>query len=72
MHFPREEPPVDAVDLSTARWAKSSRSGPNGQCVEYADLGDLVAVRDSKDPHGPTLTFNRDTWRSFVDQLKNG
>jgi hypothetical protein len=62
---------VDAVGLSAAKWTKSSRSGGNGQCVEYADLGTLIAVRDSKNPAGPALTFDRDTWQTFVDGLKN-
>jgi hypothetical protein len=63
---------VDTADLSRARWTKSSRSGGNGQCVECADLGALVAVRDSKDPHGPVLTFTHESWQAFVEQIKNG
>ena len=63
---------MDAADLSRARWTKSSRSGGNGQCVECADLGALMAVRDSKDSQGPVLTFNRNAWRAFVEQVKNG
>jgi hypothetical protein len=61
---------VDTVDLSRARWTKSSRSGGNGQCVECADLGDLVAVRDSKNPDGPALAFERDAWRAFIEEIK--
>lgn len=26
----------------------------------------VVAVRDSKDPHGPVLAFAPDAWRAFV------
>jgi hypothetical protein len=42
------------VELGRA-WRKSSRSGETGQCVELASFG---AVRDSKNPTGPTLTVD--------------
>ena len=32
--------------------------------------GDSLAVRDSKDPDGPVLTFSRAEWRSFTTALK--
>lgn len=37
----------------TMTWRKSSRSGSQTNCVE---LGSTGAVRDSKNPTGPTLT----------------
>lgn len=38
-----------SMDLSGARWFKSSRSGGNDDCVEVAHLdGGMVGVRDSK------------------------
>ncbi|MDM4720501.1 DUF397 domain-containing protein [Micromonospora sp. WMMA1363] len=60
------------MDLGSARWKKSTRSGANGgECVEVADnLPAVVAVRDSKDPAGPVLAFDPETWRSFVDFAK--
>ncbi|BCL13061.1 DUF397 domain-containing protein [Micromonospora sagamiensis] len=53
-------------DLSRARWFTSSRSANNGDCVECAVLPDAVAVRDSKDPSGPVLTFSAARWTAFV------
>lgn len=47
------------------RWRKSTRSG-NGECVEVRRVGDTVQVRDSKDPTGPVLSFNRAEWIAFI------
>ncbi|MEO3816325.1 DUF397 domain-containing protein [Plantactinospora sp. B24E8] len=56
------------MELTGAVWRKSSRSNSSGgDCVEVADnLPDVVGVRDSKDPHGPALTFDPYAWRVFV------
>jgi hypothetical protein len=59
------------MDLSDARWRKSTRSGASGgNCVEVADnLPGVVGVRDSKDPTGAALTFAPSAWRAFVAPL---
>ncbi|QKW09762.1 DUF397 domain-containing protein [Streptomyces sp. NA04227] len=55
-------------------WCKSSYSNNGGQCIEVA--GNLVAahgvvpVRDSKNPSGPSLTFESSAWSSFVAAVK--
>ena len=59
------------LDLTHAQWRKSSYSGGNGACVEVANLPEAIAVRDSKDPDGPKLTFSRQAWTVFVERTKD-
>ncbi|MFI0788319.1 DUF397 domain-containing protein [Streptomyces lydicus] len=60
------------VDLSGARWRKSSYSTNGGECIEIADgIPGLVPVRDSKDPQGPTLFIPRAAWNPFVEAVKS-
>ncbi|MFC5941343.1 DUF397 domain-containing protein [Micromonospora harpali] len=56
-------------ELSGATWRKSTRSGSNANCVEVAETAQAVGVRDSKDPAGPVLAFDRRAWTAFVAGL---
>ncbi|PPJ32604.1 DUF397 domain-containing protein [Nocardia nova] len=61
------------VDLSGAKWFKSSRSQGGKECVEVAFLDHgMVGVRDSKNPSGPALTFTPTEWNAFVTNAKGG
>ncbi|GAB3353643.1 DUF397 domain-containing protein [Micromonospora halotolerans] len=60
--------------LAGAAWRKSTRS-QTSNCVEVAPLRtgpEAVALRDSKDPRGPVLLFNRAGWLGFITGAKNG
>lgn len=49
------------------KWRKSSFSSEGGACVEVAELTDGgFALRDSKDPGGPTLTFTTSEREAFI------
>lgn len=58
--------------LSRAVWRKSTFSnGSGGNCVDVAlNLPGVVAVRDSKNPHGPVLVVSGDEWASFITRLR--
>jgi Domain of unknown function (DUF397) len=59
--------------LNSADWRKSTKSGGNGgDCVEAATLRGIVAVRDSKDPHGPKLVTSPASWQAFTASVKAG
>lgn len=61
-------------DASTlgAEWQKASASGGNGDCVEFAQVGDEVAVRHSKAPTGPALIFTRSEIAAMLDGARGG
>jgi hypothetical protein len=57
----------------TAAWKKSSHSGAHGACVEVRTPGaQAVAVRDSKDPQGPSLSFTSESWAAFIAGVEAG
>ena len=54
-------------------WRKSSRTVSSGNCVEVAaNVWGVVAVRDSKDPDGPKLTFAPAEWDAFTAGVRDG
>jgi Domain of unknown function (DUF397) len=60
-----------AQNPNSATWRMSSfTDGMN--CVEVADLGEQIAVRQSKDPDGPVLHFTRGEMLAFLRGAKAG
>jgi hypothetical protein len=60
------------MEITGAGWRKSSYSGNSGgNCVEVADQGSRVLVRDTADRTGPVLRFTEAAWRKFAGQLKS-
>src|SRR2546430_16927019 len=71
------QPPCNGVpgtQLPDLAWQKSRRSNPSGNCVELALLpaGGRVAVRNSRDPHGPALVYTLDEVAAFLAAARDG
>lgn len=57
--------------LLTDKWAKSTRSFANSNCLEARqDAGGTVQVRDTKDRTGPVLRFSAQEWREFLAEVR--
>ncbi|MFK0287990.1 DUF397 domain-containing protein [Streptomyces sp. NPDC090499] len=54
-------------------WLKSRHSTADGNCVEVALLaGGDVAMRNSRDPHGPALVYTQAEMAAFIAGVKEG
>jgi hypothetical protein len=54
----------------SAGWRKATRSS-TGNCVEVREeLPDVVQMRDSKNPQGPVLSFDRQAFGEFIAAIK--
>ncbi len=57
---------------SQLSWRKSTYSGANGDCVEVAEHGNLIALRHSKEPDQGTLHYTRSELAAFIAGCKAG
>ncbi|MGV9402652.1 DUF397 domain-containing protein [Streptomyces sp. NPDC003667] len=53
-------------------WKSSDSAGYGGQCVEVADAGTAVLVRDSKRPGEAFLSVGAGEWAAFVRMAARG
>jgi hypothetical protein len=62
---------VHKADMPTPSWRKSSFSEA-GNCVEVAELGERVLIRDTKLPAGSVvLSFPLPKWREFISVMNH-
>ena len=58
------------MDNTYTDWRKASYSNGSGQCVETASGAGTVAVRDTANRGGETLTFSSAAWEQFTASVK--
>lgn len=63
---------IPSTAFDAAKWRKASFSEPQQGCVEFAEVGGVIGIRDSKVPGGPILQFNRTEIRALLVGVKNG
>jgi hypothetical protein len=61
---------MESTDLNWRKASYSSNGGAN--CVEVADHGKDVIVRDTQDRTGAVLRLSPAAWRRFTGQVKSG
>ena len=59
------------TQLTGLQWIKASRSYASSQCVELALAGDMIALRDSKNPD-VHLYYTSGEIDAFIDGAKRG
>lgn len=58
------------MDNTYTDWRKASYSNGSGQCVETASGAGTIAVRDTANRDGDTLTFSAQVWERFTASVK--
>lgn len=58
--------------MTAIHWRKSTYSSSGNACVELADLGDTIALRNSNHPDAGTLTLKADQIAAFIGRVKAG
>lgn len=60
------------IDPKDAAWRKSSHSGAqDNACVELADLGGRVGIRDSKNPAAGHLSISPESFAALLARVKH-
>ncbi len=52
-------------------WRKSNASGGGGECVEVAQRGASILIRDSRDPSGAVLVFGPERWSALLSRIRS-
>ncbi|MEW1699017.1 DUF397 domain-containing protein [Streptomyces sp. NPDC093249] len=63
---------IAATELTGVHWVKAKASDAIGECVLLAEVGESVAMSNSRDPQGPALIFTKGELSAFLDGASKG
>ncbi|MFC5180611.1 DUF397 domain-containing protein [Actinomadura harenae] len=63
---------LNCIEVTQDAWRRSSHSAEGANCVEVAGAAGSkgLAVRDSKDPGGPVLSVDVESFRGLLGQVR--
>ena len=62
---------MDSSRLDSSKWRRSSKCD-GGACVEVAQLGVVIMIRDSAEPRNAPLAVSKEVWRDFASAVRAG
>ena len=63
--------PAKVRQANRTAWRRASFCASN-ECVEVAQRGDMIFLRDSAQPYGSMLRYAAEDWGSFLRGIKSG
>lgn len=63
--------PDEVGQTTRTAWRRASFCASN-ECVEVAQQGDMIFLRDSAQPYGSMLRYAAEDWGSFLRGIKSG
>lgn len=66
------KPTAEELDLTGVEWRRTSFTGGNDNCVEFARVGRFIVWRDSKRPDQEPLVYTQAEVKALVDGVLAG
>lgn len=69
---PASKPTAQELDLTGVEWRRTSFTGGNNNCAEFARAGQFIVWRDSKRPNQEPLVYTQAEVKALLDGVRAG